>query len=1271
MRLLKIAASGEVSVTKDSLDDVPAYATLSHTWSTNDDDEVTFVDMETGRGMNKTGYRKIRFCEMQAAKDGLQHFWVDTCCINKANHSELSEAITSMFRWYQGAAKCYVYLSDVSSDWDDNEQKRSLWKALFRSSKWFRRGWTLQELLAPTSVEFFSREGRLLGSKKTLEVEIHEITRIPIAALRGEPLSLFAVDERLRWADGRHTKKMEDKAYCLLGIFNIFMPLMYGEGENASKRLKEKIGKRSGEGNAVGWKGSSHVLKMLKTSDYERSKMSLTKRVNGTCEWFVQNVVFQIWRQKTTQSLLWYSADPGCGKTTLARYVVDEVFCASPLTLYFFFQRHNRRHKTLSTALCALLHQLYRQRPHLLHYAEKYYKEVDQRLPNAPTSLWRLFQQSVANSGDREVICVLDALDECGREECKGLFRLLLEEFPQSCYSTVKFLITSRPYHYIQQLFRDIGPQMPVSCITGDTESKFIIQDVETFIHGQVSRLDLDPEQRAEVEKKLVQKQNANHTFLWAFLITEQLLAEPPATLKKILAIMDKLPHTVLEAYDAILRNCPDVRKARKILSVIIAAREPLTLDQMDVVLALEDHLTRLEDLDLEGSNRLAQTIRHTCGLFVRIADSKIHLIHQTARDFLLCSHGTGSPNICDHRKKLSWQCSVVKRQSHFELASACIKFLRSEDVVCRVLPRRSSIRPFFATSRAEDTGLEFSNIVSSKHLIHIEAFAAYAIANWTFHVIEMLQYMQAYPQNVSIERLLGLGLDLQMVDADGRSVLHRAVDVQVAKVDMELVKCVLEHGGLVDTADHYNMTCMHYAVLRCHEHLTIALHRAGFDINKKVARKAISHRSTTAMSRNSISAPRRCGEQHGLTPLHAAAFFGREDILPFIIDQGADVNAQDEYGHTPIHLALSRHLEGPRVEDLWEDNVLQVEHVWEFEEDYTNQILSNARETRASIVEMLCEHPMIDLNVRNNHGKTPLHSIRYSEGYAEKMVELLVQKGADRTAADDKGRTPIHVAARAGDVQSLAILVKNPEDLNLRDKQGRSALHLAAQSGDAGTVLFVLQNAASPLGNRATDSHGRNALHHSLHSGSKWLIHPCQEVLNILLGEGVSATHLDQSGMDPLAYYMTNLFWNADTEVISSLLMHGASLQYQDDLGRNLAHHLARVQEQVELTTLTNLEKWGIDIQMRDQEGKTILHHAAISGSVSISLLRHLRYCQTLDLDAQDDKGVTAIEYARKENCRRHHPHMFRPNRWKQTIAAFSELDDGPQLLCSCVLQQ
>lgn len=239
MRLLSLGADGTVSLTLFESSKIPPYAILSHRWDQNDQD-VTFEDFMSGTALQKSGFRKLRFCADQAERDGLKHWWIDSCCIDRSSSAELSEAITSMFRWYQNAEKCYVYMSDVS--WPGHSEDDTLtWEAAFRGSVWFRRGWTLQELLAPPVVEFYSRQGTLLGTRNGNLDLLNEITGIPSAALNGAPLANFSAEERMTWACNRRTTREEDGAYCLLGVFGVSMVPNYGEGEHAFARLRRKI----------------------------------------------------------------------------------------------------------------------------------------------------------------------------------------------------------------------------------------------------------------------------------------------------------------------------------------------------------------------------------------------------------------------------------------------------------------------------------------------------------------------------------------------------------------------------------------------------------------------------------------------------------------------------------------------------------------------------------------------------------------------------------------------------------------------------------------------------------------------------------------------------------------------------------------------------------------------------------------------------------------------------------------------------------------------
>ena len=240
MRLLTVSDNNELSLVERVGNDIPPYAILSHTWGA-DNDEITYKDLIDGQYKDKKGFLKLDFCRKRIAVDDLKFFWVDTCCIDKSSSAELTEAINSMFRWYQGAARCYVFLTDVTVTDNLQSDAQAIRQAL-GSSRWFRRGWTLQELIAPTVVDFFDSNGTHLGDKNSLFEVIHQITKLPLSAMQGKSLGDFSADVRLSWAEGRETKREEDAAYSLLGIFDVYMPLIYGEGrQRAFRRLLKEL----------------------------------------------------------------------------------------------------------------------------------------------------------------------------------------------------------------------------------------------------------------------------------------------------------------------------------------------------------------------------------------------------------------------------------------------------------------------------------------------------------------------------------------------------------------------------------------------------------------------------------------------------------------------------------------------------------------------------------------------------------------------------------------------------------------------------------------------------------------------------------------------------------------------------------------------------------------------------------------------------------------------------------------------------------------------
>jgi hypothetical protein len=235
------------------------YAILSHTWGSEEVSFATFTtDLAAAR--STAGFRKIELTCQQAIADGLEYAWVDTVCIDKSSSAELSEAINSMFHWYEDASVCYVYLSDVT---------KNGFAAEFRKSRWFQRGWTLQELIAPNNVVFFDSAWNELGSRGDHARLIHAITHIDEWVLKTHmwvgrhsrpSLEDYCVAERMAWVSHRETTRIEDMAYCLLGIFNVNMPLLYGEGNAAFLRLQEEIIKVLDDDSILAWGRQTDAL---------------------------------------------------------------------------------------------------------------------------------------------------------------------------------------------------------------------------------------------------------------------------------------------------------------------------------------------------------------------------------------------------------------------------------------------------------------------------------------------------------------------------------------------------------------------------------------------------------------------------------------------------------------------------------------------------------------------------------------------------------------------------------------------------------------------------------------------------------------------------------------------------------------------------------------------------------------------------------------------------------------------------------------------------
>ncbi|PSN58849.1 hypothetical protein BS50DRAFT_595118 [Corynespora cassiicola Philippines] len=625
MRLLRCSDTGDFGLPEAfvSHKTIPPYAILSHTWE--EGQEVTFDDLVNGTGKDKTGCDKIRLFSQQAKRDGLQYFWVDTCCIDKSNPAELQKAINSMFRWYRNARKCYVYLQDVSTveQKASDETLKYTWEPAFLQSRWFRRGWTLQELIAPASVEFFSREWQRLGDKHLLTQQIREVTVIPETALQGTAMFRFSAEERFSWIQSRETTKEEDKAYALLGIFDIQMPLCYGEGyATAFKRLQKEITKLK------------KCLQDLHSTDPLRDKKRIEDTKGGllldSYRWILEHPDFQQWQGESQSRLLWIKGNPGKGKTMLLCGIINELeksTAETSLLSYFFCQATDSRINSATAVLRGLLFTLVRQQPSLFFHMREKYDQAGKALfedANAWVALSEIFMSIVQDPSLKITYLIIDALDECATHLPKLLDFIVQTS---SASSRVKWIMSSRNWSNIEERLERAEDKVRLSL---ELNAESVSAAVRSYINYKVSQLAHDKKYSPQTKQVVLDyiHTNANDTFLWAALVCQNL-----GTMSR-LDIVTKLkafPLGLDSLYERMVQKINDSEDAilcKQALAIVSAVYRPITLHEL---------ASLMEGLDsTNGGLDSAQEIVSLCGSLLTIRNGTIYFVHQSAKDFLL-----------------------------------------------------------------------------------------------------------------------------------------------------------------------------------------------------------------------------------------------------------------------------------------------------------------------------------------------------------------------------------------------------------------------------------------------------------------------------------------------------------------------------------------------------------------------------------------------------------------------------------------------------------
>jgi ankyrin repeat protein len=1001
-------------------------------------------------------------------------------------------------------------------------------------------------------------------------------------------------------------------------------------------------------------------MQALRTSasDYEQFKDRNPKRVEGTCEWVLHHPNFQNWKDSSSSSLLWVSADPGCGKSTLSKSLVDIDLKPTDArtTCYFFFKDDNDAQKSLATALSALLHQLFCQKQRLIKYAMSEFAANGDKLPQLIHTLWDILIKAAGDPEAGEVFCILDALDECtegGRYQIiSALSTLYQKEGFSKTIARLKICVTSRPYLDIERRFTDLTSNFPTIRLLGEQESDAISREIDLVIQQRVSQfgseLKLNDLERSNLETELLRM--AHRTYLWLTLIFDIIRKITRPTTRNLKAAIGTLPSTVYDAYEAILARVKedDRKQAQKLLHIIVATTRPLTLNEMNIALAIEDHYDSYDNLepDLDDEARFEVTVKSLCGLFVIVVDQKVYLIHQTAKEFLVAKNEAVATG---------WKHSLGLIESETLLARICLTYLTFIEYDRTTGSTSTTAKYGFLGYAASSWASHYREVqhAATEEMLKLALRVCQCAATW-FNVYwngsQPWVHNPGFTSPLTVGSYFGLETVVKLLLEGGADVESRDNKYSwtpllwaTMRGHEAVVELLLEGRADVESRDDEGETPLSWAVIRGHEALVKLLLKGGADVESRdkyggtpLLRAAKRREEALVKLLLKAGADVESRDKYGGTPLLWAAVNGHEALVKLLLKAGADVESRDDEGETPLLRAAKRGHEA--VVKLLLEGGANVESRDSKGQTPLSWAVGIGHE---AVVKLLLEGGA-NVESRDSKGQTPL-SWAVGIGH-EAVVKLLLKGGANVDSRNVMGSgTPLSWAAMRGHEAEAKLLLEGGADVEPRDKYGGTPLLWAAVSGHEAVVKLLLKGGADVESRDSIDqtpllswaaAFGHEAVVKLLLKGGadvesrdndggaplSWAAAFGHEaVVKLLLEAGADVDSRDDDGETPLS-------WAVDREheaVVELLLEGGANVDSGDADGKSpLSWAATKGQEAV----VKLLLRGGANIESRDGKGRTPLSQAARSGDEAVVKL----LLETgADVDSRDDDGETPLSWA------------------------------------------